>query len=215
MAQGLINNLNSSSPIRQADAGNVGQGLGGLVGIAGGIIGSGKRKAEQRAAKLEMERNKAAYMNLDTSNLAAGMENAYEDLTVNTQAADMANQQNQQNMANIMGNMSAAAGGGGIVGLAQSLAGAGAQQAQAASASIAQQEASNQLRSAGGAMSIQNAQVAGAQESRNLEANKTATLLGMSQQRLGAANLARQKATQSIMGGVGDLNSSIGQQFLT
>jgi len=215
MAQGLINNLNSSSPIRQMDAGNVGQGLGGLVGIAGGIIGSGKRKAEQRAAKLEMERNKAAYMNLDTSNLAAGMENAYEDLTVNTQAADMANQQNQQNMANIMGNMSAAAGGGGIAGLAQSLAGAGAQQAQAASASIAQQEASNQLRSAGGAMSIQNAQVAGAQESRNLEANKTATLLGMSQQRVGAANLARQQATASIMGGVGDLTSSIGMEALS
>ena len=44
-----------------------------------------------------------------------------------------------------------------------------------------------------------------AQASRNAEQNKVETLLGMSQQRLGAANAARDAATQSIMGGVGSI----------
>ena len=44
-------------------------GVQGLAGIAGGIIGSGKRKREQRAAQQEMARAKARMMNLDTSNL--------------------------------------------------------------------------------------------------------------------------------------------------
>jgi len=214
MAQGLYDNLGQPSPLKQDTAGNYGQGLGGLVSIASGIIGGGKRRAEQRDARAEMERNKANYMNLDTSNLAAGMENTYEDLTVNTQAADMATQQSQQNMANIMGGLSGGAGGAGIAGLAQVLQGGANQQVQQASSLIGSQETANDLRSASGAMSIQNAEIAGAQESRGLEADKIATLLGMSQNRLGAANLARQGATGAIMGGIGDLTSSIGQEHL-
>ena len=38
-----------------------------------------------------------------------------------------------------------------------------------------------------------------------LKEKKTETLLGMSQQRLGAANAARAAATKSIVGGVGNL----------
>ncbi|MAO20282.1 MAG: hypothetical protein CMJ25_05970 [Phycisphaerae bacterium] len=181
------------------------QAAGGLMGIAGGIIGSGKRKREQRAAKAEMNRNKARFENLDTSNLAANLDNAYEDLSVNTQAADFARDQSQQNMANTMNSMGGAAGGSGIAAMAQALAGAGNQQAQQAAVSIGQQEQSNQLKAAGGRMSIQNAEMAGAQASRQAEKDKTETLLGMSQQRLGAANAARDAATQSIMGGVGSI----------
>ena len=40
----------------------------GLAGIAGGIIGSKKRKAEERAAQKEYNRNKQRLMDLDTSN---------------------------------------------------------------------------------------------------------------------------------------------------
>ena len=175
------------------------------MGIAGGIIGGGKRRREQKAAQAEMNRNKARFENLDTSNLAANLDNAYEDLSVNTQAADFARDQSQQNIANTMNSMGGAAGGSGIAAMAQALAGAGNQQAQQASVSIGQQEQSNQMKAAGGRMSIQNAEMAGAQASRQAEQNKTETLLGMSQQRLGAANAARDAATQSIMGGVGSI----------
>ena len=41
----------------------------------------------------------------------------YENLTVNTQAADFAAQQTAQGSANIMNNLAAAAGGGGVAGI--------------------------------------------------------------------------------------------------
>ena len=48
----------------------------------------------------EFNRNKAAYENLDTSNPYANMENTMEDLTINTQQADIANaQQNQSKLS--------------------------------------------------------------------------------------------------------------------
>ena len=186
------------------------QGLGGLMGVAGGIIGSGKRKKEQRAAQAEMSRNKARYENLDTSNLAANLDNAYEDLSVNTGAADFAREQAQQGQANVMGSMGAAAGGSGIAAMAQALAGSSNQQAQQSSVSIGQQESQNQMKAAGGRMSLQNAELAGAQESRASEKDKTETMLGMSQSRLGAANAARDAATNSITGGVGQIAGATG-----
>ena len=205
MAQGLY----KKSPLKQI-GGAMAQGLGGLMGVAGGIIGSGKRKKEQRAAQAEMSRNKARYENLDTSNLAANLDNAYEDLSVNTGAADFAREQAQQGQANVMGSMGAAAGGSGIAAMAQALAGSSNQQAQQSSVSIGQQESQNQMKAAGGRMSLQNAELAGAQESRASEKDKTETMLGMSQKRLGAANAARDAATNSITGGVGQIAGATG-----
>ena len=178
--------------------------VGGLTGIASGIIGGGKRRREQAAAEKELAINKARYENLDTSNLAANMENTYEDLTVNTQQADFAAQQQQQALSNTMGSMSAAAGGSGIAALAQAMAGQQSQNLQGASASIGQQEAANQMKAAQGAMGVQTAQIQGAEASREAEAAKTETLLGMSQQRKGAADAARAAATESITSGIGD-----------
>jgi len=185
--------------------GAVTQGLQGLTGIASGIIGGGKRRREQRAAEKELAINKARYENLDTSNLAADMENTFEDLTVNTQAADMAMQQQNQALANTMGGMNAAAGGSGIAALAQAMAGQQSQNLQASSASVGQQEAANQMAAAQGASNVQSAQIQGAQASRDAEAAKTETLLGMSQSRLGAANEARAAATKSITDGIGNV----------
>ena len=85
---------------------------------------------------------------MDTSNPYANLQNTMEDLTVNTQQADFMAQQAQQNQANIMQNMAGAAGGSGIAALAQAMANQGTQQAQAASASIGQQEAANQMAAA-------------------------------------------------------------------
>ena len=176
------------NPMMAAQAGK--QIIGGLTGIAGGIIGGGKRRREQRAAQKEFDINKARYENLETSNLAANMENAYEDLTVNTQAADFAAQQQQQAIANTMSSMQGAAGGSGIAALAQAMAGQQSQNLQKASASIGQQESANQMAAAKGDMAVQSAEIQGAQQSRAAELDKTETLLGMSQQRLTAANEA-------------------------
>ena len=185
--------------------GAIGGTIKGITGMVGGMIGGGKRRREQRAAQKEFDTQKARYENLDTSNLAANMENTYEDLTVNTQSADFAAQQQQQALANTMGGMNAAAGGSGIAALAQAMAGQQSQNLQGASASIGQQESRNQMAQARGAADVQRQGIQGAQQSRAAELDKTETLLGMSQERLGAANEARQKATDAMVSGFGDM----------
>ena len=186
-------------------------GVQGLVGIAGGIIGSGARKREQRAAQAEFNAAKQNMMNLDTSNLAANLENTYEDLTVNQQQYQMQNQANQASLANTMAGMQGAAGGGGIAALAQAMAGQQAQSNQAAAAAIGQQEAQNQMAAAQGAAKIQAAELAGAQQARGLEYQKGSFMMNQAGQRLSAANAARAQATQSIMSGVGALGAGAGE----
>ena len=66
------------------------------------------------------------------------------------------------------------------------------------------------MRAAQGRMQVQNMELQGAMAARAAEKDKTETLLGMSQQRLGAANAARQAATQSIMGGIGNIAGGMG-----
>jgi len=181
----------------------------GLAGIAGGIIGSGKRKREQREAQAEFDRNKSRMQGADTSNLMANQENVYEDLTVNTQQAEFVNQQQQQGMANTMSSLQGAAGGSGIAALAQSMAGQQAKNAQQASVSIGQQEAGNQAAERQMQAQLNQQDIEGQYKSREAEKDKTDTMLGMSQQRLGAANAARDAATKSIIGGVAGVAGAV------
>ena len=181
----------------------IGQVVGGLTGIASGIIGSKKRKKEQRNAQAEFNRRKAAYENLDTSNVYKDMENTMEDLTVNQQQAQFQAEQSQQGLANIMGGMQGAAGGSGIAALAQSLAGQQQNQIRQASIDIGRQEQANQMAERQQAGNLQLYEAKGELISRDAEQEKVETLMGMSQQRLGAANQARQDATNAIVGGIG------------
>lgn len=181
----------------------IGQVVGGLTGIASGIIGSKKRKKEQRNAQAEFNRRKAAYENLDTSNVYKDMENTMEDLTVNQQQAQFQAEQSQQGLANIMGSMQGSAGGSGIAALAQSLAGQQQNQIRQASIDIGRQEQSNQMAERQQAGNLQLYEAKGELISRDAEQEKVETLMGMSQQRLGAANQARQDATNAIVGGIG------------
>lgn len=180
-------------------------GIQGLAGIAGGIIGSGARKREQREAQQGFNRNKARMEGADTSNLFNNQENVYEDLTVNTQQADFVNQNQQAGMANTMDKLQGAAGGSGIQALAQSMAVQQSKNAQGASVSIGNQEASNQSAKLQLAAQNQSNKIQGDYMARAAEKDKTDTMLGMSQQRLGAANEARDAATNSIIGGVAGL----------
>tara|TARA_R110000787_G_scaffold23703_3_gene67442 strand:- start:511 stop:1188 length:678 start_codon:yes stop_codon:yes gene_type:complete len=181
----------------------------GIAGIAGGLIGSGKRKKEQRAAQAEFDKNKYTMEAADTSNPYADMENTMEDLTVNTQQADFIAQQQNQGMANTMNSLQGAAGGSGIAALAQSLAGQQSANAQSASASIGQQEAGNQMAERQMAGQLQAKERQGELISRRQTKDKNDTMLGMSQQRLGAANAAVDQAKASVIGGVTGLAGSV------
>ena len=126
---------------------------GGLALAAGGtklamsLAGRKQRIEEQKQARIEMDKYKSQYENLDTSNLAAdvrnqytNMENTYEDLTVNQQQAEFERQTMQQSQANILQSLQGAAGGSGIGALAQAMANQGQLSAQRNSARIGMQE---------------------------------------------------------------------------
>ncbi len=185
--------------------GGAARAIGGAAKMIGSFIGGRKRRQEQKRATAELAQRKQKYEQLDTSNPYQNISNPYVNLTVNTQAADFAAQQSSQNAANIMSGMAAAAGGGGIAALAQSMANAQNQQAQQASAGIAQQESRNQMASAQGEARRQSLVAQGELQSRKMEENKVSTLLGMAQQRKSAADQARKDATQATIGGISDM----------
>ena len=186
-------------------------GVQGIAGIAGGLIGAGKRKREQRAAQAEFDTRKSQFEGLDTSNLYSNLENVYEDLTVNQQQAEFTNRAQQQSMANTMGTMQGAAGGSGIAALAQAMANQGSLNAERAGISIGQQERSNQSAQMQQQAQNQLLERQGEGQSREAELNKVSTLMGMAGQRLGAANEARAAGKQAILGGVGNILGGAGQ----
>ena len=180
----------------------------GLAGILQGVIGGGARRREQRAAAKQLGDRMDQYETFDFKNFYAGLENPYEDLTVNTQAADFAAQQQQRSLAGTLDALRQSGGGLGVAALAQSLAQVQSQNLQQASASIAQQEQSNRMAAAQGSMQLQMAEAQGAMGVQGMEINRTETLLGMSQQRKRAADEARQKASAAFFGGLGQLTGA-------
>ena len=177
-------------------------GIGGLANVAGGLIGGRARRQEQRAARAQMQERMTAYENMQFENPYANMQNTMEDLTVNQQQAQFLAQQQQQGLANTMGAMSGAAGGSGIAALAQAMANQQSQNMQQASASIGQQEAGNQMAAAQQGAQIQQLQAQGEGQVQQMELGRNQTLLGMSQQRLAAADAARAQATNQLLSGV-------------
>jgi|11BtaG_2_1085332.scaffolds.fasta_scaffold02237_2 hypothetical protein len=183
----------------------IGGAIKGIAGIAGGLIGGRKRRREQAAAQRELDAAKSQYAAIDTSNPYKNVTNTFEDLTVNTQAADFAAQQQQQGLANIMGGLAGSAGGGGVAALAQSLANQQTQAAQQAAASIGAQEAQNQQLAARGEQQAQMQRAQGEALSRQMQFKKGEKMMDMAQQRLEQAKAARAAATSGLMGGVGSL----------
>lgn len=184
----------------------------GAVRFGASYIGGKKRLARREEAQAAYDASMADYFSQDTSNLYSGLENVYEDLTVNQQAAQFQAQQQQQGMAATMGALGAAAGGSGIAALAQSLAQQQAANAQAASASIGMQESNIQRMQAGEAGRLQMLERQGAEQSRALEAQLSgerfmidAGELASSEAAIQAAQAARTEALGQFVGGVGNL----------
>ncbi len=179
--------------------------VGGLTNIAGSLIGGRARRREQRAAQAQLNQRMQAYEDMQFTNPYANMQNTMEDLTVNQQEAQFLAQQQQQGLANTMGALQGAAGGSGIAALAQAMSNQQAQNLQAASASIGQQEARNQVLAAQEGANLQRLEAQGQVRLEDIDRSRTETLLGMSQARLAAANQARDQARQQLLGGVGNL----------
>ena len=224
----------NKSPFKMPGVGLAIGAVGATAQLISSFAGRPDRIKEQQQAEAENRRMMREYRDLDTSNIYANVrnpyenietefENVYEDLTVNQQQAQFERQMAQQQQANIMQNLQGAAGGSGIAGLAQAMANQGQLQAQRASASIGMQESQNQRLAAqgaqqarameqqalrtrmAGAAQAEQMRLQGEEASRALEYQKTGTMLGMSQRRLAAANLARQQARENQMAAFGSL----------
>lgn len=166
-------------------------------------------KIERAKQQQKLEAQVAAYKGMKFTNPFANMENVYEDLTVNQQQAQFEARQGAQQRANIMQNLRGAAGSSGIAGLAQALANQGALQTQRISASIGQQEASNQMAAAKGAGAIQIAERQGDQFVQQAQMDRQATLLGMQMGQATGANTAYMQAQANQM------NAQIASQQIT
>ena len=186
----------------------IGGAVSGVGGILQGLIGGRKRRQEQRTAAAQLRERTSQYENFQFENFYTGLQNPYEDLTVNTQAADFMAQQQQQGLANTLDSLRQSGGGLGAAALAQSLAQVQSQNLQQASASIAQQEQANRMAAAQGSMQLQMAEAGGAANVQAQEFGRTETLLGMSQARKAAADQARQQASSAFFGGIGNLAGS-------
>lgn len=201
----LIGSLDSGMQYAFLPVAAIGQGVKALTGIAGGIIGSGKRKREERAAQREFDTAKAALMDRDISDPTKNLENQYEDLTVSTKADEMRVAGQQQALSNTLGAMKGAAGGSGIAALAQSIAGQQSQNISAGLADLQGREAALAGTKASAADAFQQTKMRGDLMQREMQQELATDQFQMAGQRLGAAKAARASATQSLMGGIGTL----------
>ena len=183
-------------------AGAVKDTIGGLADITSSLIGGRARRKEERTAQQELNQRKSEYESFQFTNPYANMENTFEDVTINQQQAQFQAQQQQQALASTMSGMQQAAGSSGIAGLAQAMAQQQSANLQAASASIGQQESAIQQAKAQQAASNQQMAAEGAAGVQRMEFGKTSTMYGLAGQRLGAAQQARQQATQQLIGGI-------------
>ena len=173
-----------------------------------------KLQKEQRARLDEQKKiyEEFQYTNpyANVKNYFGNLENPYEDLTVNQQAARFQMQQASQQRANIMETLRGAAGTSGVAGLAQTLAQQSAKQAQMVSADIARQEQANlQARAkaqlsldtleAKGATMAEQAKMGGEAMVQQAEASREATLLGIEYGALTGANMGAQQAYANQM----------------
>ena len=174
-------------------------------------------RIDQQKEQAKLDKQKDIYRNMKFENPYAemenqfeGLENAYEDLRVGTDAADFQMEQGAQQRSNILQGLRGAAGGSGIAGLAQALAGQGQLQARQVSTDLQQQQLRNEAMRAQGAMSLQQMEAQGATAVdmaerggeamlQEAESGRQATLLGMQYGASAGANASVQQAMTNQM----------------
>lgn len=178
--------------------------IGALVGggtkIIGSLIGGGKRRREQRRAQAEYDQQKAAFQDFQFTNEYRGMENVFEDATINQQATQFQAQQTDQALAQAL---QTATMTGGAAGGAQAIAQAALQSKQGIAADIARQEQANQAATLSQEAALQTATAQADMAIQDKQYGQTQQLLNMAAGRKNAADAARARATQQLVSGIG------------
>ena len=176
--------------------------IGGVTQIAGSLIGGRKRRREQRRAQAEYQQAMSTLQNQQFINPYSQLENVFEDATINQQAAQFQAQQTDAALAQALG---AASTVGGAAGGAQAIAQAALQSKQGISADIARQEQANRAAALSQEAALQSASAQAEDVIQMREYQRSQQMLNLAAGRLQAANAARQKAQQQLVGGIGSL----------
>ena len=182
--------------------------IGGVANIAGSLIGGRARKREAAAAKAAYERDLQALRDTQFTNPFAGLENPFEDATVNLQASQF---QGQQTDAALAQALQAATVSGGAPGGAQAIAQAALKSKAGISADIARQEQSNQARELGMEARLQALQAQGDEDLQTAQYNQRMDLATLSAGRKRQADQARQFATSQLGYGLGKVVGGVGE----
>ena len=181
------------------------------VGLFNTISGS---KAKKRARRQQREAEAAAapyleaYKSYEYKNPYENMENVYEGMRVNTEAAEFQRDQLAQQQADVLQGLRGAAGGSGVAALAQSMARAGAVQAQRASADISRQETAREQAQLAEQSRIQGLQMYGDQLVDQQEMQRNMNLYNIETGKAGLAAEQFAAGQQQMMGGIGQVASA-------
>ena len=177
--------------------------MAGVGGFGASFIGGQDRLLRRDKAQGEYDLSKKNFTSQDFSNVYANMENPFEDLKVNTGAADFQSKAQSQNLADIMGAGKSAVGGSGIGAFSQMLANQASQNSQGISADLGMQESSIANRQAEGALSIDQMQRQGELTSMGMRNEQLGTIFGIDQAELAGseAAIAQARAARTGMGG--------------
>jgi hypothetical protein len=124
-----------------------------------------------------LDQQKKEYKEFTFQNPYADVENFYEDIQVDTQAAEFQMEQAAQQRANILSSLRGAAGASGIGGLAQALANQATMQARQVSVDIGRQERRAQIMARQGAQQADMLRRQGEAAVQGAEFGRTSTLL--------------------------------------
>ena len=181
--------------------------IGGAAQIAGSLIGGRARRREQKQAQAQQAADLDAVRNFQFKDEYKGLENVYEDATVNQQATNFQAQQTDQALANAQQSIVEAGGGGGD---AAALVAGALQSKQGISNQIAAQEQANQANRLQAESDLQSAKAASATDLQSQRFEQNKGNLNLSSARLSTANAARQAATNQLVGGISSIANAGG-----
>ena len=150
-----------------------------------------------------LEKQKQEYKEFTFQNPYADVENFYEDIQVDTQAAEFQMEQASQQRANILSAMRGAAGASGVGGLAQALANQATMQARQVSVDLARQERQGQIMARQGAQQADMLRRQGEAAVQSAEFGRVSTLLGAEYGQMAGAEAGVQAAYGNQMSAFG------------
>ena len=174
---------------------------GGLITAAGSLVGGRARRKREAASRAEYDMQLQNLKDFNFENYYAGMENVYEDMTINQDAARFQSELRDARLAQQQQNLLQAGLGGAAT--AQALLGATVTASRQDAADIAKQEQAIQAAQLQEQSRLNMAEATGAQDVESQKYLQQQQLVNIAGTELQSARDARAAATKQLFGGLG------------